>query len=151
MIKAWREKRMFTSKDRHSADIVGLLGKGTSFEGKLFFEGTVRIDGAFSGEVATQGLLVIGDEAVVHAQISAETIIIRGEHHGDITVSKAVEIRGKGKLYGDIHTPRLIVDSGAVFEGNSVMTGEEKADNQISESEGASINDPYTEKNLATA
>jgi len=137
---------MFIRKDRHSADIVGLLGKGTSFEGKLFFEGTVRIDGAFWGEVATEGLLVIGDEAIVHAQISAETIIIQGEHHGSIRASKAVEIRGKGKLYGDIHTPCLIVDSGAVFEGNSVMVDKGKVGDQNSRTD-----DPDREKKQATA
>lgn len=136
---------MFTRKDnRHLVDIVGLLGKGTSFDGKLFFEGTVRIDGKFSGEVETKGLLVIGDEAYVNARISAETIIIRGEYHGNITASKAIEIRGKGKLYGDIHTPSLIVDEGVIFEGNCIMACQEnieKKDNQ----------EPPEERKRATA
>lgn len=103
-------------------DIVGLLGKGTSFEGKLFFEGTVRIDGAFTGEVSTDGLLVIGEQALVHAQVKADTVIILGEMHGNIYASKVVEIKGKGKVFGDIHTPSLIVDEGVFFEGLCSMT-----------------------------
>ncbi|MBN2299181.1 MAG: polymer-forming cytoskeletal protein [Deltaproteobacteria bacterium] len=143
---------MFARKDnRHLVDIVGLLGKGTSFEGKLFFEGTVRIDGEFSGEVATEGLLVIGDNAEVHARVSAETIIVRGVHHGDITASKAIEIRGKGKLYGNIHTPSLIVDPGVIFEGNCIMTGQEKikqANTKIEDTHSEELN---PEKKQATA
>lgn len=120
---------MFTKKDKtRMIDIVGLLGKGTSFEGKLFFEGTVRIDGTFSGEVSTEGLLVIGDEAIIHAQVKAETIIILGEMHGNIYASKVVEIRGKGKVYGDIHTPSLIVDEGVFFEGNCKMIGQKETE-----------------------
>ena len=113
---------MFTKRDKtRMIDIVGLLGKGTSFEGKLIFEGTVRIDGTFCGEVSTEGLLVIGEEAIIHAQVKAETTIILGEMHGNIYASKVVEIRGKGKVYGDIHTPSLIVDEGVFFEGNCKM------------------------------
>lgn len=120
---------MLTRKDKsQSKDIVGLLGKGTFFDGKLFFEGTVRIDGSFSGEVATNGLLVIGDGAVVHARINAETIIIRGEMHGNIHANRSIEIRGNGKLYGDIQTPSLIVDEGVCFEGSCTMSKHEEAD-----------------------
>lgn len=117
---------MFTGKGKSTAkDIVGLLGKGTSFDGKMFFEGTVRIDGFFSGEVCTGGLLVIGDGAVVRAQVEADTIIIRGEMHGNLCAASAIEIRGNGRLYGDISTPRLIVDEGVVFEGNCLMPQQE--------------------------
>jgi cytoskeletal protein CcmA (bactofilin family) len=120
---------MLTRKDKtQSKDIVGLLGKGTSFDGKLFFEGTVRIDGSFSGEVVTDGLLVIGAGAVVHARINAETIIIRGEMHGNINATRSVEIRGDGKLYGDIQTPSLIVDEGVCFEGSCTMSKHEEED-----------------------
>lgn len=118
---------MLARKDKSKPkDIVGLLGKGTSFNGKLTFEGTVRIDGSFSGEVVTNGLLVIGDEAVVHAGINAETIIIRGEMHGNVKATRTVEIRGNGKLYGDIQTPSLIVEESVRFEGSCTMSRNEE-------------------------
>jgi cytoskeletal protein CcmA (bactofilin family) len=126
-------RNMFTRKDTtRLTDIVGLLGKGTTFDGKLIFEGTVRIDGIFSGEIATKGLLVIGDEAIVRAQVKAEKIIIRGEMHGNIHATKVVEIRGTGKVCGDIRTPSLIVEEGVLFEGTCTMAGQkEKAPGNI--------------------
>jgi len=118
---------MFTRKDTNRmTDIVGLLGKGTTFEGKLIFEGTVRIDGNFSGEIFTKGLLVIGNEAIVHAQVKAEQIIVQGEMHGNIHATKTVEIRGTGKVCGDIHTPSLVVEEGVIFQGACSMSGQEE-------------------------
>jgi len=118
---------MFNRKDEtRLIDIVGLLGKGTTFEGKLIFDGTVRIDGTFSGEIFTKGLLVIGDEATVRAQVKADKIIVRGEMHGNLHACKAVEIRGTGKVYGDIRTPSLIVEEGVFFEGTCTMAGEKE-------------------------
>ena len=118
---------MFNRKDEtRLIDIVGLLGKGTTFEGKLIFDGTVRIDGNFSGEISTKGLLVIGDEAMVRAQVKADKIIIRGEMHGNLHAYKAVEIRGAGKVYGDIRTPSLIVEEGVLLEGTCTMAGQKE-------------------------
>lgn len=115
------------SKNGSSMDnIVGLLGKGTEFEGKLLFEGTLRIDGKFKGEVITSGILAVGDGALVHAEVQADTIIVRGEIHGNLKASKQVEIKGNGKLYGNINTPSLIVDEGVVFEGSCQMSCMEK-------------------------
>lgn len=115
------------SKNGSNMDnIVGLLGKGTEFEGKLIFEGTLRIDGKFRGEVITSGILAVGDGAVVHAEIQAETIIVRGEVHGNLKAAKQVEIKGNGKLFGNINTPSLIVDEGVIFEGSCQMSAPEK-------------------------
>ena len=115
------------SKNGSNMDnIVGLLGKGTEFEGKLIFEGTLRIDGKFRGEVITSGILAVGDGALVHAEVQADTIIVRGEVHGNLKASKQVEIKGNGKLYGNINTPSLIVDEGVVFEGSCQMNAPEK-------------------------
>lgn len=107
-------------------NIVGLLGKGTEFEGKLIFDGTLRIDGKFKGEVITKGILAIGEGALVHAEVEADTIIVRGEMHGNLTATKKIEIKGNGRLYGNINTPSLIVDEGVIFEGSCQMNGREK-------------------------
>ncbi len=102
-------------------NIVGLLGKGTEFDGKLVFEGTVRIDGKFKGEVFTKGVLVIGEGAVVHAEVEADTIIVSGEVHGNLKAAKRIEIRSPGRLYGNIKTVTLIVEEGVIFEGSCQM------------------------------
>ncbi len=107
-------------------NIVGLLGKGTEFEGKLIFEGTLRIDGKFKGEVITQGILAIGEGALVHAEIEADTIIVRGEVHGNLKATKKIEIKGNGKILGNINTPSLIIEAGVIFEGSCQMSARDK-------------------------
>lgn len=107
-------------------NIVGLLGKGTEFEGKLIFEGTLRIDGKFKGEIVTKGILAIGEGAVVHAEVEADTIIVRGEVHGNLKATKKIEIKGSGKLLGNINTPSLIIEAGVIFEGSCQMSGRDK-------------------------
>ena len=107
-------------------NIVGLLGKGTEFEGKLIFEGTLRIDGKFKGEVITKGILAIGEGALVHAEVEADTIIVRGEVHGNLKATQKIEIKGSGKVLGNINTPSLIVEAGVIFEGSCQMSGRDK-------------------------
>ncbi|MCD6570650.1 MAG: polymer-forming cytoskeletal protein [Deltaproteobacteria bacterium] len=103
-----------------------MLGRGTEFDGKLTFEGTVRIDGKFKGEVFTKGVLVIGESATVHAEIEAEIIIISGEVHGNLKALNRIEIHSPGKLYGNIKTSTLIVEEGVMFEGSCQMGEKEK-------------------------
>ncbi len=97
------------------------LGKGSQITGKLSFEGTVRIDGQVEGEIAAQESVVIGESAVVKAQVTADSIIITGKVTGDITARRRVEIRAPGKLYGNITTPSLVIHDGVVFEGRCSM------------------------------
>ena len=90
-------------------EINTLLGKGTTFEGKLTFEGTVRIDGKLKGEVFSDDVLIIGE------------VIIQGTVVGNVRAKRSIEIHSPGKVKGDLHTPSLQVDKGVVFEGRSFM------------------------------
>jgi cytoskeletal protein CcmA (bactofilin family) len=102
-------------------DLNALLGKGSEFEGKLAFEGKVRIDGTFTGEISTNDLLQVGDGAKVQAEISCGTVIVEGEIVGNIKAAQAVELRRPAKVHGDITTPSLVIEKGVVFEGKSHM------------------------------
>jgi len=99
------------------------LGKGSRVEGRLTFEGSVRIDGTVDGEIGAQDAVIIGDGAVINAQIQAETIIIKGKVTGDILARKRVELRAPGRLTGNIVTPSLVIHEGVVFEGHCSMAG----------------------------
>jgi cytoskeletal protein CcmA (bactofilin family) len=103
-------------------EISAFLGKDTEFEGKLTFEGTVQIDGKFTGEVRTQGTLIIGESAKIQAEIYANSIIISGEVRGNLTATNRLEIHAPGKLIGNIKTQVLRVDEGVIFDGNCQMT-----------------------------
>jgi cytoskeletal protein CcmA (bactofilin family) len=102
-------------------DITTILGKGSEFSGKLSFEGTLRIEGVFSGEVHSDSVLVVGEGAKVSAEIDIGTIIINGEVKGNIRALQGIEIRGAGKMLGNLETPALIIDKGVIFEGNCKM------------------------------
>ena len=104
-----------------NTDLNALLGKGSEFEGKLAFEGKVRIDGSFTGEISTNDLLQVGDGAKIQAEITCGTVIVEGEVIGNIKATQAVELRRPAKVHGDITTPSLVIEKGVIFEGKSHM------------------------------
>jgi len=108
--------------DQSGTEITALLGRGTRFEGKLFFEGRVRIDGQFKGEIKSDDTLVIGDGAEVNAEIDCATVIVRGGVvHGNIRAKDALEIHAPGKVVGNIHSPSIFIDRGVEFQGSCRM------------------------------
>jgi len=102
-------------------EITTILGKGSSFEGKLTFEGTVRIDGEFSGQIDTKGTLVIGQTAQVTAEINAANIVIQGRLKGEITATSSLEIHASARVEGSLSAPSLMIEKGAVFDGSCSM------------------------------
>src|SRR3954468_11622155 len=100
-----------------AGDVHTLLGKGSEFEGKLSFEGQVRIDGKYSGQISTRDVLVIGEGARVSAEIPAGTVIINATVEGNIKATALVELHPPARVKGSIETPALCVDKGVIFEG----------------------------------
>src|SRR5450432_4090484 len=78
---------------RPGAELNALLGKGSQFEGKLLFEGTVRIDGKFSGEIISTDTLIIGEGAEVKANLQVGTLTCLGDYQGDAKASKSIELK----------------------------------------------------------
>ncbi len=99
------------------------LGKGSRIEGKLTFEGSVRIDGQVEGEIQAQEAVIIGESAVLNAQVTAGTVILTGKLTGDVTARKRIELRAPARLIGNISTPCLVIHEGVVFEGRCTMGG----------------------------
>ncbi len=100
-----------------------LFGPDSQVNGKLHFEGAVQIDGTFNGSITTNDLLIIGEHAKIAADINCGSAVVSGEVTGNITASGAVELRKGAHVKGDIATPTLGVDKGAVFDGLSKMVG----------------------------
>jgi cytoskeletal protein CcmA (bactofilin family) len=108
--------------------LMALLGEGASFEGKLVFEGRVRIDGNFRGDIVSEGTLVIGDRATVEASISVGSLIVLGGTvRGDVRAQHTVELHAPAKVFGNITAPQLAIDRGVVFEGQSRVAENEDA------------------------
>lgn len=122
-----------------SNEITTILGKGSSFDGKLTFEGAVRIDGVFSGEIDTRGTLMIGASAEVKAKIHAANIIIEGLIRGEIVAINSLEIHSSARVYGNLVCPSLMIQKGAIFEGSCRMenAAEESVNQRPSNGSGA--------------
>ncbi len=107
------------------------LDKGSKISGKLFFEGPVRIDGQVDGEISASDAVVVGESAVLTAQVRAASVMIAGKISGDITAGKRIEIRPTAKVFGSLTTPVLVVHDGALFEGHCTMNAEVKEDRKV--------------------
>ena len=119
---------MFSKQGKPSHDFVEIrafLGEGTSFIGTLQFEGTVRLDGRFEGEVSGSDLLIIGQAAAVRAEIQVGSLTVSGRVEGNIVARKRVELLGTAQVTGSVKTPALVVSEGAVLNGTCEMRREE--------------------------
>ena len=107
--------------------ISAFLGKDTEFEGILNFNGTVRIDGHFKGEItSTEGNLIVGEFGMIDADIHISHIFISGEIRGNIIADHKIDIHPSGKVFGNIQTPTLSLQEGAILEGDVRMSQTEK-------------------------
>ncbi|MEK6591253.1 MAG: polymer-forming cytoskeletal protein [Nitrospinota bacterium] len=113
-------------KSEAKEEVKAFLGEGTEFKGLLSFEGTVRIDGKFEGEVVTKDTLILGENAVMNADVTVGTIITRGKVTGNITATKKIEVYKDGEVVGNIKTPLLIVEEGAILDGKCEMVKRDK-------------------------
>jgi len=113
-------------KDRRDGagdEVIAFLGKGTEFKGMITYNGTIRIDGHVEGEIVTEGTLVVGEGAVIHAEISAGTVVNGGKITGNVTALEKVQLLPTAVVDGSIKTPVLIIEEGVRFNGNCQMSG----------------------------
>ncbi len=106
---------------RPQPDLNALLGKGSQFEGKLLFEGTVRIDGKFSGEIHSTDTLIIGEGADVKATLQVGTLVCLGEYQGDAKASKGIELKSPARVRGNLTTASIVIERGVFFDGTCKM------------------------------
>ena len=106
---------------KKSGDLNGFLDRGASFRGELEFEDTMRIDGKFHGKISSKNELIVGESAHIEGDVHVGRIAISGTVVGRIVAAQRVEIHRNGKVYSDIDTPALVIEDGAIFQGNCVM------------------------------
>jgi cytoskeletal protein CcmA (bactofilin family) len=102
--------------------ISTLLGRDVQIEGTLTFKETIRIDGSIKGKlVSSQGTVIIGENAVIEADVQVGVAIIRGKVQGRVEAGQRIEIFAPAQVTGDINAPTVTIDSGVVFNGNCQM------------------------------
>jgi len=102
-------------------DVIAFVGKGVEFKGTITYNGTVRIDGHLDGEIHTDGTLLVGEEAVLTAKVSAGTVISKGKITGDIAAKEKVRLLSPAILNGSVKAPTLSMEEGVLFNGTIEM------------------------------
>ncbi len=106
-------------------EIKAYMGEDAVFQGVLTFSGAVRVDGRLEGEVHTEDTLIVGEKGVLQADITAGTVVCKGKITGSIKATKQVEIYANSEVVGNIETPSLFIEVGALFDGNCNMSSNE--------------------------
>ena len=112
--------------------ITTTLGKETAFNGIMRFKDSLKIDGAFTGEIISSGFLYVENGATVTANIRVGSIVIGGTIKGNVEASEKLEMLTTGKVYGNIKTAKLKIADGVVFEGKCEMIKNPQAINIFS-------------------
>ena len=110
-----------TSYDGTRSEEATVISRGVKIEGKLSCSGNIRLDGEVQGDISSQGVVIIGENGGVNGQINADSVTIGGKVTGTIRAKDKVVLEAKANLKGDIITKTLLVEAGAIFNGNSKM------------------------------
>ncbi len=106
---------------KNTGEFNGFLDAGSHMTGELSFEDTFRIDGKLTGNVVSEGDLIIGERGDIDGEIRVRRIFVSGTVRGSLKASERVEIFSTGKVTADLYTPSLTIEDGAFFEGRCAM------------------------------
>ncbi|QQS40751.1 MAG: polymer-forming cytoskeletal protein [Acidobacteriota bacterium] len=137
------------AKDIKDGRLNGFVGHGTVLTGETYFHSMLRVDGQLTGKVASEdGMLIIGSTGQVDADISVASATISGAVNGDITVTEKLELGRTARVVGNIKTPRLLIEDGAILEGSCSMV---QPIEQLNQKEEAAEEEPEEEAYSATS
>ena len=111
-----------SAKDSKGMELTAFIDEGSEIEGKYTFSGIVLLNGRFRGEIVSNDTLIVGEKGVVNATVRAGTVLIDGEVVGNVQAAQRVELRGSGRVYGDLEAPVVVIEAGVIFEGQCRMT-----------------------------
>jgi cytoskeletal protein CcmA (bactofilin family) len=120
----FQRRRFLMAKD----DFTAFLGSGTEYRGQLTFKGTVRVDCRFTGDISSDGKLILGKEARFEGTVAVRELVVHGVLTGEVLVAKRTILHQEAKVMGTLTTPALIMEEGAVLQGELRM-GKEGAEN----------------------
>jgi cytoskeletal protein CcmA (bactofilin family) len=99
------------------------IGEGSSFEGKFYISGSLRIDGKFEGEIRTDEELVVGETGKVKTNIEARSVVVAGTVIGNILAREEVKLLETAKVLGDVVAPAIQIQRGVIMQGSIKITG----------------------------
>ncbi|MFQ5445280.1 MAG: polymer-forming cytoskeletal protein [Nitrospinales bacterium] len=112
------------AQKKEDTQLKAYMGEDAIFNGSLAFEGTVRIDGRFEGQVVTEDTLIVGESGRIIADINAGTVVCKGKIEGNIIATDKVELHSTSQVVGTVKTPSLYVEVGGILDGQCDMSSQ---------------------------
>jgi cytoskeletal protein CcmA (bactofilin family) len=103
-----------TAKNTLAADV--------EIKGSIKFQNDLTVDGKIEGEILSNGVLTVGENAEIRGEIKTKSVTVFGKVHGNITVEERCELKSRAVLQGDLKAARLVIEEGATFVGKSEVT-----------------------------
>jgi cytoskeletal protein CcmA (bactofilin family) len=107
---------MNTSSNNNSKNV---LNSDVELKGTLRFNGELTFDGKLEGDIASEGALTLGDNAVVKGSIDVGSVVVRGKINGNVIAKEKIDIKSKTELFGDVRSAKLVIEEGVTFVGKS--------------------------------
>lgn len=101
---------------------LNMIAAGTTVEGKIRTQGSVRVDGKVIGEVTAGEVLAVGQTGEIEGNVTAKNLTVGGKIRGSINVAEKAVLEGKAVVRGDLRAARLVIDEGAIFDGKVSMS-----------------------------
>ena len=105
--------------DANTNTAKNVLTSDVEIKGNLKFTGELAFEGKLDGEIQTDGVLTLGDSAVITGNITAQSVVVRGKVNGNINAKEKIEIKAKAELFGDIRATKLVIEEGVTFVGKT--------------------------------
>jgi len=140
------------ARDIKEGRLSGFVGHGTTLSGDTQFHAMLRVDGHLIGSVSSEsGTLIIGNNGQVDANVSVAAAMINGAVHGDIVATEKLQLGRTARVMGNISSPRLIIEEGAILEGSCSMlrareVEQEEPEASVAEDTGPTIAAPVTDE-----
>jgi len=107
--------------DKQQNTELTLIASNTTFEGKIKTDGSIRIDGKFTGDITAKASAAVGISGTIDGTLSAKTITVAGKISGKVAAEEKLVLEAKSNVQGDIRASKLVVDEGAIFDGKCEM------------------------------
>jgi cytoskeletal protein CcmA (bactofilin family) len=130
--KRFQLKKQQADMDTQKNPPDNCLSLNVELKGNLGFVGELAFDGKLEGDIVSDGVLILGDNAVINGNISVGSVVVRGTINGTITATDRIEIKSNTQLFGDITTSTLVIEEGATFVGKSDVNSKKAKANGVS-------------------
>jgi cytoskeletal protein CcmA (bactofilin family) len=113
------KKTMNPNPSVGSGTSKNVLNADVEIKGSLKLSGELSLDGKVEGEIQSEGVLHVGETAVINGNVTAQSVVVRGKIHGNVTAKEKIELKAKAELFGDLRASKLSVEEGVTFVGKT--------------------------------